>query len=549
MIGVISLPESSWSDRWTARQLDNSVHLLHGARHSRPMRNFGLEPRLFAALVTGVFMGALDLTIVAPALSHIGASLGVTPAAVVLAFSIYAAFYAVSVPVMGKLADTRGYSTIYRFSLLLFTGGSALAAASPTLPVLIIARIIQGVGGGGLFPVAQAIVGTKLPISKQGRVLGILVGVFALGGVLGPNLGGFFAQALTWRWIFLINVPLGVICSLLIRKVEIASSNRTKKIDWAGALLVAVSLGSLVMSLESLRQVDLGIFNPYTIAFVLTMLAGVVGLILVERRRNDPIVDVTFVASRQVGPLLLVSFLIGYALLAGVVFTPLYSQIAFGATALASGAILNAAAAGLGMASYIAGRLTGLRSSRTLILMGTACTAAGLAAMIVLREYVWGLMAGLVLLGVGLGLTQGPISYIGLQLAPPEKQGQISGLIAITRSMGGATGITLAGVVLTRSTHRKAGSDVEIGAADIWSADTEGLTALENVPEAAAIAIREALSAGLVNGWYFALGAAVLGLLIAFALDKNTTSRNASGPATPVLPPPERGHEQNDYSE
>lgn len=472
-------------------------------------------------------MGALDLTIVAPALPHIGRSLGVSPAAVVLAFSIYAAFYAVSVPVMGKLADTRGYARVYRIALLLFASGSAVAATSTSLPVLIIARIVQGIGGGGLFPVAQAIVGTKLPVEKQGRVLGILVGVFAVGGVLGPNLGGFFAQALTWRWIFWINVPIGVICALSIRHLEIKVPRGKREVDWAGALLVAVSLGSLVLTLESLRHVDRGLINPYTIGFVFTTLVGLALLIVVERRRSDPIVDVSFVSSRQVGPLLLVSFFVGYALLAAVVFAPLYAQVAFGATALASGAVLNAAAAGLGLAAYVAGRWTGLRSSRTLILIGMTCTVGGLVAMILLGDEIWGLLVGLVLLGVGLGLTQGPISYVGLQIAPPKKQGQISGLIAITRSMGGATGITLAGVSLSRLTHRVSGSAFEISTADVWNADGGGLNSLASVSGASAGPVREAILAGIVNAWYWALAAAVLGLIVALVLDKTTMPRAA----------------------
>jgi EmrB/QacA subfamily drug resistance transporter len=490
------------------------------------MRHIGLDPRLFAALVVGVFMGALDLTIVAPALPHMGRSLGVSPAAVVLAFSIYAAFYAVSVPVMGKLADTRGYGTIYRASLLLFAGGSAVAAISPNLPILVIARIVQGIGGGGLFPVAQAIVGTKLPVEKQGRILGILVGVFALGGVLGPNLGGFFTQTLTWRWIFWVNVPLGVIGTFMIRGVDVDSPReKTKKIDWAGAFLVAVSLGSLVLSLESLRQVELGLFNWLTISFILAAAVGFTALVIVERRHSDPIVDVSFVASRSVGPLLLVSFFVGYALLAGVVFTPFYAQIAFGATTLASGAILNAAAAGVGLASFLAGRFTGLRSSRPLILLGMMCTAGGLTAMILLRENVLGLLAGLVLLGIGLGLTQGPISYVGLQLAPPEKQGQISGLIAITRSMGGATGITLAGVFLTRSVFGLSGSAFQINTSDVWATDGGGLSALDELPGQGADVVRQVVIDGLVHGWYWALGAALVGLIAAFFLDKTTPSR------------------------
>ena len=492
------------------------------------MRPFGLSPGLYTALLMGVFMGALDLTIIAPALPHIGASLGVSPAAVVLAFSIYAAFYAVSVPVMGKLADIRGYATIYRISLLLFAGGSALAAVSPSLPVLVLARIIQGIGGGGLFPVAQAIVGTTIPERKQGRILGILVGVFALGGVLGPNLGGFLTQTLTWRWIFWINVPLGLIAVLIIRHVRIEGHGKGKHVDWAGAILVAVALGSLVMTLESFRHFERGFFNLYTIGCVVATVAGFALLVVVERRRSDPIVDVSFVGSASIAPLLAVSFFVGYALLAGIVFTPLFAQIAFNATTLASGAILNAAAAGLGVASYIAGHLTVSRSSRPLILAGMACTAVGLGLMIMLRGSVFGVLGGLVLLGVGLGLTQGPISYLGLTLAPQNKQGQISGLIAITRSMGGAAGITLAGVLLSRAVYELRGAAISISTADIWGSEGGGLAALDEMPPDAADAVRLALIEGLVEGWYVALGAAVLGLVVSFLLERNPQSKEAA---------------------
>lgn len=485
------------------------------------MKHFGLSPRLFASLLIGVFMGALDLTIVAPAIPHIGRSLNVSPSAVVLAFSIYAAFYAVAVPVMSKLADIRGYGLIYRISLLLFAGGSALAAMSPTLPVLVTARILQGIGGGGLFPVAQAIVGTALDDRQQGRMLGILVGVFAMGGVLGPNLGGFFAQTLTWRWIFWINVPLGVLSILMLRGVSIPAHEGRGRVDWLGAFLVAVSLGGLVLWLESLRHVNRGILSVHSVGLFLLTVGGMLAFVYVERRRRDPIIDISFMRSRSIGPLLLVSLTIGYALLAGVVFAPLYAQVAFGASTFASGAILNAVAFGMGASSYLAGHFSTERTSRRLIQSGMILTAAGLLAMIVLRDQIWGLLGGLVFLGMGLGLTQGPLSHMGLRFAPADKQGQVSGLIAITRSVGGAAGITLAGVWLSRKVQSLVSPDspVEIPMTDIWDNDG-GIEALERVAPGLADMVHRALVEGMVEGWYWALGAAVLGVIVSFFLDE-----------------------------
>jgi EmrB/QacA subfamily drug resistance transporter len=486
------------------------------------MERGGFSTRLYVGLITGVFMGALDLTIVAPAIPHIGTSLQVSPPAVVLAFSVYAAFYAVSVPVMSKLADVRGYGQIYRGSLLLFAGGSALAALSPTIAVLIIARVVQGIGGGGLFPVAQAIVGTTLEDRHQGRVLGILVGVFALGGILGPNLGGFLAQTLSWRWIFWINVPLGALGLLFVRGIDVPSMARRAKVDWLGAALIALGLGSFVLFLESLRHVERSVLNVHTGGLFLSMVLGLGLFTFVEGRRRDPVVDLAFVRSPAVTPLLLISLFVGYALLAGVVFTPLYAQMAYGASTLASGAVLNAAAVGLGASSYVAGRLSKKHTSNRLILLGMILTAAGLAGMILLRDTVQGLLFGLVLLGMGLGFTQGPLSHAGLRLAPSDKQGQISGLIAITRSMGGAAGMTLAGVLLSRSIERRRSASFAIDPSELWG-QPGGLQALS--PETAE-SVRAAMLAGLVSGWYWALGAALLGLLAcAFLRSEGSSER------------------------
>ncbi|MEX0747983.1 MAG: MFS transporter [Rhodothermales bacterium] len=485
------------------------------------MRTAGLEPRLFAALMIGVFMGALDLTIVAPALADIGASLEVSPAAVVLAFSIYAAFYAVSVPLMSKLADSWGYAYIYRISLLLFVAGSALAALAPSIAVLVIARTVQGIGGGGLFPVAQAIIGIQLPDERQGRVLGIMVGVFALGGILGPNIGGFFAQQLSWHWIFWINVPLGLIAALMVRRIDGLEKQKKERIDWAGTLLVAVCLGSLVLWLESMRHVTL--LSLHSLGLFALMLGSAVAFIRLERDLENPIIDLSFVGSARIAPLLLVSLLVGYSLLAGVVFAPLYAQIAFGATTLASGAVLNAAAVGLGISSYLAGHLTRHSVSSRLIVVGMILTSAGLGFMILFREAVWGLLGGLVLLGSGLGLNQGPLSHMGLRLAPSDKQGQISGLIAITRSIGGAAGITLAGVLLSRAVEDLTGaSDFHVNMEEIWGGG-QGLESLDRMTPAGAEAVRSAIVDGLVHGWYAALAAALVGTVIALFLRENKT--------------------------
>lgn len=485
------------------------------------MWKLDLPTRLFVALVIGVFMGALDLTILAPALPHLSGSFGVTPAAMVLAFSLYAAFYAVAVPVMSKLADIRGYRLIYTISMMLFAGGSAVAALAPTLPVLILGRAIQGIGGGGLFPVAQAIVGVMLGPRQRGQALGLLMGAFAIGGILGPNLGGYLVQHLSWHWIFWINVPLGALGAALLRGISIPGTRRRARLDWTGAILVAIAFGSLVIGFESLRDFnEHGLLSPEVLGPFVLAIAGLLVLIPVERTKEEPILDFRLIASRAVAPLLAVSALVGFALLSGVLFVPLYMQLRFGASALGSGAVLNAAAVGLGLSSWIAGAYTQRFGARTLVIVGMASTALGLGVMIVTADALWGILAGLVLLGAGLGLAQGPISYLGLELAPEKDRGQISGLISITRSMGGAFGVSLAGVMLSgasRLARERMSAEAAGLGTEVWGSD-RGLEVLREAPETVQVAIRSMLGGGIIEGWYWALGAALLGLLFAWLI-------------------------------
>lgn len=485
-----------------------------------PEKGVGL--RYVVPLVIGVFMGAVDLTVLAPALPRIGDSFGVTPAAVVLAFSIYAAFYAVSVPLMGKLADVRGYKPVYGWSMALFSAGSAAAALAPSLPVLVFARVVQGIGGGGLFPVAQAIVGVTLPKRQQGKVLGILLGTFAAGGVLGPNLGGLLVQHLNWQWIFWINVPLGLTGILLLLPLEMPGGKKGARIDWAGALLVAVTFGSLVLGIEGLREIsETGMISTRSYGLFSVTVAGLLLLVPVERSKKDPILDFKFITSPEVMPLLLVSLLVGFALLSGAVFAPTYVQVMFQASIFGSGAVLNAAAIGLGLSSWVAGHYTARTGGRVLVIAGMASAAVGLGIMILLSVSIWGILFGLVFLGVGLGLSQGPLSYMGLGLASKQDQGQISGLISITRSMGGATGITLAGVMLGRASQyigrgeaRDALAEME---SQVWGSSSS-LLALRDAPAAVQEAVRQSLGSGIIHGWYWAFGAAILGFFVSFAL-------------------------------
>jgi EmrB/QacA subfamily drug resistance transporter len=466
---------------------------------------------LLISLMIGVFMGALDNSILAPAIAAIGHSFSVSPAAVVLAFSIYSVFYAVAVPVLGKLADRFGYRQIYAFSMALFALGSAGSALSPSLSWLVAARVVQAVGAGGLFPVAQAIIGVTLPPEQRGRALGAVLGVFALGNVLGPNLGGLIVQYASWHWVFWINVPIGAVGVWLLSRVRLARTDRPPaRLDLWGAALVALTFASLVLGIQTLQSVAAtGFFSWVVGGKFLLAAAGLVALILVELRQADPILDVRLLSSPQLAPLLLVSVFIGYALLGGIVFSPTYAQIAFGSSPFASGALLDTLAVGLGLTSALSGNLIAKVGAKPLALIGAAGTAAGLGVMSYASSSLGGLLLGLTLLGLGLGLVQGPLSYLALGAASRRDQGQVSGLVSLTRSLGGAAGITLSGVFLGQASAKLASLGGPGAAAGVPSG-----ASLASAPAFVRRLVVHTLSGGVLTGWHWAFFAAGLALLL-----------------------------------
>ncbi|WP_135257555.1 MFS transporter [Thermus caldilimi] len=482
-----------------------------------------MSGRLLLALMLGVFMGALDNAILAPALPAIAQDLGTGVDRITLAFSIYSVFYAVAVPILGRLSDLLGYGRVYGVSMALFAGGSALAALSQSLEMLVAARVVQAVGAGGLFPVAQAIVGVVAPEKQRGAYLGQILGVFALGNVLGPNLGGFIVERATWHWVFWINVPIGFLGVLLLSGAALPRPAGRAPLDLGGGVLVALTFGSLVLAIQGLERLDeLGFFSLRIGGlFLLALLSGL-ALLLYERRHPAPLLDVRLAMAPAFLPLWLVSTLVGYALLGGIVFAPLYGQVAFYLSPFASGAILNALALALGAVSGAAGALVGRVGGKRLVVLGMGLTALGLFVMAYLANALWLLLLGLFLLGTGLGLVQGPLSYLALGLAPAGSQGQVSSLVSLTRSLGAAAGITVSGVLLSRGSRELAA--LSAGSPVGFSGGTGNLA---EAPAFVKSLLQNTLGVGVLEGWRLAFLAALLGFLAAFWLKER--ARGAPG--------------------
>ena len=289
--------------------------------------------RILLVLFIGVLMGALDIAIVGPALPAIQGYFGVGERRVAWVFTIYVLFNLIGTPLMAELSDASGRRSIYVLNVTLFALGSLLVAVSPSFALLLIGRAVQGLGAGGIFPVASAVIGDTFPAEKRGSALGLIGAVFGLAFLIGPIIGGLLLM-LGWRWLFLVNLPIAVVViALSLRLLPTTRPEQRRPFDWPGM----VTLGALLTSLTyGLNQIDTqhflsSLFSPNVWPFLLVVLALLPIFLRIERRTEDPVLRLSLFDSQQVvwAGTLAVGAGLGEA---AVVFVPALSVAAFGVT-------------------------------------------------------------------------------------------------------------------------------------------------------------------------------------------------------------------------
>jgi EmrB/QacA subfamily drug resistance transporter len=283
-----------------------------------------------------MLLAALDSTIVATALPTIVGELGGL-AHLSWVVTAYLLAQTIVTPIYGKLGDLYGRKPVLQFAIVLFLIGSALCGLSRSMTHLIIFRGIQGLGGGGLMVTTQAVVGDVVPPRDRGRYQGIFGAAFGVASIAGPLLGGYFTSHLSWRWIFYINLPLGVI-ALLVLAVTLPSQSSYLRhaIDYAGAGLLALSLAAVVL-VTDVGGTEYPWTSPFIITLIVVAVVGSIGFILAERRAEEPILPLTLFRLQDVWVTSLVGLITGFVLLGSVTYLPLFLQIVKGLSPTASG--------------------------------------------------------------------------------------------------------------------------------------------------------------------------------------------------------------------
>ena len=405
-------------------------------------------------VMLAIFLASLDQTIVATAIPRIVTDLGgfdrfawVTTAYLVASTAV--------IPIVGKLSDMYGRKPFFIGGIITFVLGSVLAGVAQDMNQLIAFRALQGVGGGVIMSSSFIAIGDLFPPAERGKYMGFIAGIFALSSIVGPVVGGFLTDALSWRWVFYVNVPLGVPIALAFIKVfpNPHSKANTKGIDYPGIVLLLLAIVPAMLGL-SWGGSQYAWSSPQVVGVLALAIVSTVLFIAVERRAAEPIMPLHIYRDPVISVALLASLLLGVSMFAGSVFMPLYFQGALGESATNSGSFLTPMMLGTVVGATLVGQLMSRTGGhyRTLGLVSVGFMVGGLYLMsrLDINTARGVVIASMVLMGFGMGGTfpafniaiQNAVSYRNLGVATSAAQ--------FIRAIGASVGLAVLGSLLTR---------------------------------------------------------------------------------------------------
>jgi len=397
-------------------------------------------------LTTGLI--AIDATILATAVPSVVKDLGEFDQFPWL-FSVYLLAQAVSVPIYSKLADTIGRKPVILVGIGLFLVGSVFAGFAWNMTSLIVFRVIQGLGAGAAAPMSMTIVGDIYTVEERALVQGYIASVWAVSSVVGPALGGVFSQFASWRWIFIVNIPLCLIAGwAIIRSYHEQVEKRRHKIDYLGAVLLTVGLTAVILALLEGGNAWAWLSVPSVLSFAVGI-ASLAGFVFAERRAAEPIVDLAILARPLILTTTLVSLGVGALMIGVTSFVPTYLENALNAPPLVSGIAVAALTLGWPLAAANSGRVYMRWGFRTTILAGSAIALLGTIALAATGPYPNPFTVAVVafVIGFGLGWTAAPTLIAAQASVDWDERGVVTGVNVFARSAGSAVGVAIFGAI------------------------------------------------------------------------------------------------------
>jgi EmrB/QacA subfamily drug resistance transporter len=509
------------------------THTRHGTAVQENVPGNVLVP--IGALLLGMLLAALDQTIVSTALPTIVSDLGGMDhlSWVVTAYLLAST---AATPLWGKLGDQYGRKRLFQTAIVIFLVGSALCGMAQDMPQLIAFRALQGLGGGGLMVLSMAIVGDLVSPRERGRYQGLFGAVFGATSVLGPLLGGLFTQHLSWRWVFYINLPVGVV-ALAVIAAALHIPRRTERhvIDYLGTFLIAAVATCLVL-VASLGGTTWGWGSPQIVSLAVLGVVLAVAFVAAERRAAEPVLPLKLFRIRTFTLAAVISFIVGFAMFGAMTYLPTFLQVVQGVTPTMSGVHMLPMVLGLLLASTASGQIVS-RTGRWKVfpIAGTGVTALGLLLLHQLHvDSSTAVMSTFFFVfGLGLGLVMQVLVLIVQNAVAYEDLGVATSGATFFRSIGASFGVAIFGTVFASRLDDKL-ADVFRSAelppgvsVDALEADPRGITELPAALQPAAV---EAYATSITDVFLYAAPVALVGFVLAWFLKEDKLRGSVTAP-------------------
>ena len=509
-----------------------STSSIQNETADRPLLEMSTRRRwaVTIGVMTGMAIAALEATVVGTAMPTVIASLGgINHYSWV--FSAYLVTSTVTVPVWGKLSDLYGRRLLYQIGIGIFLLGTLLSGIAGSMAELIVFRAIQGLGAGALVPLGMTIIGDTFTLKERAKMQAYFSGVWGLSSIVGPVIGGFITDQLSRRWVFFVNLPIGILAAIIIG-ISLKEPKKTEKpvIDYAGAASLMIAISLLMLAMVEGGNSITALFAPGNLMLFAVAIMLLVVFAIVETKAKDPIIPFQLFRNRTVAVSVGAGFLGGIAMFGAISFIPLFAQGALGMTATKAGSLLTPLMLSWVSMSIIGGRLLLRVGYRTITLIGFVVMMTGfiLLAMFGRETPHYYLYIDLALIGSGLGLTMLTLLIAVQQAVERTQLGLATSLSQFSRAIGGAFGVAIMGAVLSAGlvtqlnrVATQTNSVITIEEAQTFAANPNALiepAARAALPTAKLDVLEEAMASAVRPVFWVGALVCVFALLVAFFL-------------------------------